>query len=333
MKPGCGRPMTTCALFLQRQVQSGAMTAPISNSSVIPIWFLHRETVRHQSTSKHPGPSSLELNRKRTIGTAIVTSMDEMEKSSSNMEATSSKRGSQPIGAWRRFRSFPNGVKLLFYDCLRYKNIHDASKTRLNAWTINHPYQKHHLKTTRNFFIIYDDELRPGRIPRRQYEEQRRTRLDIRTMLPLIIIWIPPIIGVLPPILAVTAPRQVLSRQFHGESEVEQYAQIEYKQRESVYQALGDMFWGAMQIHPKSVVEAFEDVTLGEDAAGPIVDPMILYSAFLDQYNSIPTESDKSNSSLKMPKGQMISIDDLPREYLVRFQLVERRRFCVCPTT
>ena len=67
---------------------------------------------------------------------------------------------SGPQSAWSRIKKFPDGVKRLYLDLLRYKSIHDASKTPLNAWTINHPHKKR--KEVRGFFI-YEDEIRPGR--------------------------------------------------------------------------------------------------------------------------------------------------------------------------
>jgi hypothetical protein len=67
--------------------------------------------------------------------------------------------------AMERMRNFPAGVKQLYKDMLRYKNIHDASRTRLNAWTIRKPLSRD--DDGRLPFIILDEELRPGRIPRR----------------------------------------------------------------------------------------------------------------------------------------------------------------------
>lgn len=67
--------------------------------------------------------------------------------------------------AMERMRNFPAGVKQLYKDILRYKNIHDASRTRLNAWTIQKPLSRG--DDSRLPFIIIDEEKRPGRIPRR----------------------------------------------------------------------------------------------------------------------------------------------------------------------
>jgi hypothetical protein len=201
-----------------------------------------------------------------------------------------------------RIQHFPEGVKELFHDCLRYKNIHDASKTPLNAWTIHHP---------KRGFFIFEDELRPGRIPRRQYEQQRQLRNDFRTMLPLVIIWIPPIIGFLPPILAMIAPRQVMSRHFHNPYEIISYAQIEYRQRKEVYIELGDMFWSSFQASTSSVNAVASSKGGPGDAGGPFfVDATaIYYTAFADDH--------RPNPASKIPPGIVSALDDLPREYLV----------------
>jgi hypothetical protein len=203
------------------------------------------------------------------------------DASISNKKTASIGRPQTGLG---RIRHFPEGVKELFHDCRRYKNIHDASKT---------------------------DKVRPGRIRRRQYEQQRQLRNDFRTMLPLVIIWIPPIIGFLPPILAMVAPRQVMSRHFHNPYEITSYAQIEYRQRKEVYIELGDMFWCSFQA-PTSTLNAVAFSKGGPgDAGGPFfVDAAaIYYTAFADDR--------RPNPASKIPPGIFSALDDLPREYLV----------------
>ena len=124
--------------------------------------------------------------------------------------------------------------------------------------------------------------------------------------MPLVILWIPPIIGFLPPILAVIAPRQVMSRHFHNVYEINWYAQIEYRQRREAYMELGELFWSMILVNVKKSSLIYE----AEDAAGPIFDGMILYSAFADHH-------DHPASDIHLPKGIFSSVDDLPREYLV----------------
>jgi hypothetical protein len=211
----------------------------------------------------------------------------------------------RPQTAWERFKNFPKGVKALLKDCIRYKNIHDASKTPLNAWTINSPMKAHN--RVRGFFV-YENELRPGRIPRRQFEQQRQLQQDFRIVMPLILIWIPPIIGFLPPILAMMAPRQVMSRQFNNDYESLYFNQIEYNQRKLSFMELGKMFWSnfpAIDLRKGYFQECPEDL------AGPILDGMFLYSAFCK-------ENPDPESFFQLSYGKACTaIRELPRGYLV----------------
>lgn len=211
----------------------------------------------------------------------------------------------RPQTAWERFKNFPKGVKALLKDCIRYKNIHDASKTPLNAWTIHSPLKKH--DDVRGFFV-YENELRPGRIPRRQFEQQRQLQHDFRIMVPLILIWIPPIIGFLPPIMAMLAPRQVMSRQFNNDYEALHFNEIEFNQRKASFANLGKMFWSNF---PAINLQKGYFQECPADLAGPILDGMFLYSAFCKQ-NPDP------GSSFQLSYGvACTTIRELPREYLV----------------
>lgn len=210
----------------------------------------------------------------------------------------------RPQTAWERFKNFPKGVKALLKDCFRYKNIHDASKTPLNAWTIKSPLKKQ--DGVRGFFV-YENELRPGRIPRRQFEQQRQLIHDFRIMVPLILVWIPPIIGFVPPILAMLAPRQVMSRQFNSEFEALYFNQIEYDQRKISFIDLGKMFW---EKYPSIDIRKGYIGHCPDDGAGPILDAMFLYSAFC-------AESYDPGSDLQLSCGKAFtSIRELPRNYL-----------------
>lgn len=225
--------------------------------------------------------------------------------------------GPRPQTKAERVTNFPKGVIALIKDCLQYKSIHDASKTPLNAWTINSPLLRHNkLSDGCRGFFIYEDEIRPGRIPRRQYEQQRQLQQDFRTMLPLILLWVPPIIGFVPPILAMFAPRQTMSRQFHNPYEIFWFNQIEYDQRRASFTKLGELFWSSFPlINVRKTVLYLED-ECRQDEAGPIMDGMVLYSAFCDD----PPRPDRGTGPaprLELPPGLYTSVQDLPREYLV----------------
>lgn len=211
--------------------------------------------------------------------------------------------------ALERAKEFPKGVKKLFQACLTYKNIHDASRTPLNAWTIDHPFRQHKPKRV---FSIYQDEVRPGRIPRRQFEQQRRLRSDIICMMPLVILWIPPIIGYLPMILFVMAPRQVLSRQFHNDYEVRHYAELEYYQRRQDYPALADLFFRLAMLGQQDGRHVEID-SAESDEAGPVMDALPFYSVFANRSGI--------THQYRLRRGVLATLDMLPREYIVQLAL------------
>jgi hypothetical protein len=199
-----------------------------------------------------------------------------------------------------------------------YKNINDASRTRLNAWTLDHPLNRKAPSKTE--FSVDVIGTRPGRIPRRQYEQQRRAAVDIGTSLPVILLWAVPVIGYVPMILGVAAPRQTLSRQFHNEYEIYHYAEIEYQQRKKEFSGLAEMFWKTTTLgHRASELNIPSDK---EDAAGPIIDALPLYSVFANDplYTMFANDKDAS-SKHQLVQGDLQSVDSIPRKYLVKLAL------------
>ena len=112
---------------------------------------------------------------------------------------------------------FPTSVQRLWKDWLLYQNIRDAAATPRNAWTV-HP-QRLSLQGALASGIVH------SHIPWRQREQQRRFREGVATVLPVVVLWMIPVVGYLPMLLAVAAPRQVLSRHFHNEYEQRLYNQ------------------------------------------------------------------------------------------------------------
>ena len=297
-----------------------------------------------------------------------TTSLDKIDS------FTTKLRRQYPI---ERVWNFPRGAKQLYLHALRYKNIHDASRTPLNAWTIDHPWKKtkawhedensesvgrkdeensssknnddgmnESVSTKKKImnkfgFLIYGNERRPGRIPRRQYEQQRQTMEDYKLMGILLALWMPPIIGDLPVLLAAFFPRQVLTRQFHNPYEWEAYAQMEYSQRKSAFIALGDQFWGTiLPPAPRTLSLLFQSMAHAdkehrEDAAGPMIDAIRLYAPFVDhnhgraeeQSTSAANSTSSGASKSKRNPANVLSgsVYKLPREYLV--SLVKTKEF------
>ena len=175
---------------------------------------------------------------------------------------------SGPVKWWERIRYFPSNVQQLYSDCIRVKNIYDASHTPNNAWT--------------NRFGVM------GRIPRRQQEQERLLMSDVRIVVPIIILWIPPIVGYLPLFAAIVCPRQALSRQFLNDYEKESFAILEMKQRQKFYAQLSSHMRASL-----SLVQPHADLPLvqwGEDAGGPLWDLEPLLDAFL-RTNLVHAES------------------------------------------
>jgi hypothetical protein len=233
--------------------------------------------------------------------------------SSIALESSDPSDGSKAIirPNWRpstlreRILNFPRGVRKLIKDYELYKNINDASRTRLNAWTLDHPLHKN--APSRTDFETNAIVTRPGRIPRRQYEQQRRAAVDIGTSAPVILLWAVPVIGYVPMILGVAAPRQVLSRQFYNEYEIYHYAELEYQQRKREFAGLVEMFW-------KSTVLGHRDIPWDkEDATGPIIDALPIYSIF--------TNHNDASSKDQLIEGALQSVESIPRKYLVKLAL------------
>ena len=216
----------------------------------------------------------------------------------------------RPSTLRERIVNFPRGVRRLMKDYDLYKNIHDASRTRMNAWTIDHPLNKK--APSKTDFKIHAIVTRPGRIPRRQYEQQRRATVDIGTSAPVILLWAVPVIGYVPMILGVAAPRQVLSRQFYNEYEIYHYAQIEYQQRKKEFSGLAEMFWNTTPLgHRASELIIPSDKE--ENAAGPIIDALPLYSIFAKHTDA--------SSKHELVQSALQSVDLIPRKYLVKLAL------------
>lgn len=86
--------------------------------------------------------------------------------------------------------------------------------------------------------VTFSNSIRPGRIPRRQYEHQRRLRDDLASCGPLVLLWLLPVVGSVFGVLGIAFPRLLLSRQFYTVEMLRSYQQIEFKQRLKYYEPL-----------------------------------------------------------------------------------------------
>lgn len=262
---------------------------------------------------KHTLPSTshfaLRSCRHKSTSSVPVDSSDPKEESNKSTVLVE-RPDWRPMTLRERILYFSRGAGKLMNDYKLYKNIHDASRTRLNAWTLNHPFNKKAVSVKPSH--IYDNEIYPGRIPRRQYEQQRRAAVDIGKVAPVVLLSALPFIGYLPMILAVAAPRQILSRQFHNEYEIHHFCQLEYQQRKREFAGLADFFWNTTVLgHRASELNIPWDK---QDAAGPIIDALPFYSIFVDNHTG-------TSSKHQLRQGALQSVDSMPREYLVKLAL------------
>ena len=210
----------------------------------------------------------------------------------------------RPQTAMERVKNFPLGVKALLRDCLRYQTV---AETPINSWCIEDSHGR---------------KVQLGKLPRRQYVQQHQLIRDFKKMLPLVIIWIPPIIGFLPTILAVVAPRQSMSRHFHNRYELETFAQIEYSQRFQAFPRLADMLCGPILLGSKSreaIAGSLLSDNWAEDDTEPTIDALTLYKTLFagDRIGDVASSLKIIDSRPGSFSSSAWSLKSLSRDYLV----------------
>ena len=124
-----------------------------------------------------------------------------------------------------------------------------------------------------------------GRIPRRQVEQQRMLRHDVRIALPLVILFIPPIIGYIPVLMAIITPRQWMSRHFFNDHERLLNASMEVDQRRQNSKALSQSLLTLLHMKHTNIPQRCNK----GDLAGPMLDLVPLYQ----QWDTILHPSDR----------------------------------------
>jgi hypothetical protein len=249
----------------------------------------------------------------------------------------------RPMTARARIARFPTAVWQLYRHCQRSDDIHQASRTRVNAWSRDHPLRRQkrqrklrlsHAPTLANnrqekeeslstLFYPDDDDAdpRPGRIPRRQYQQQVQIRKDLGVVLPVVALWMAPLVGYVPMCLAILAPRQVLTRHFYNAHEIQHYATLESHQRRTEFDAVTDACWSmasrtqqAPASYPDMLMPQLVDEDTRADATGPLLDTRALIAIFAHDEFIDPIPS-------PWRPGVLASVAALPRAYLVRLAL------------
>lgn len=209
----------------------------------------------------------------------------------------------RPMTLQERIKEFPASVKRLWKHYELYGNIHNASKTKRNAWSSDSPHNTplHQGNIGDNPYPIHHLKNRPGLVPRRQYEQQRQFIEALKLVSPTVLVWILPIVGTIPMVLAVAAPRQLLSRHFHNDFEVAEYARQEFSQRLQHFQTSAKLFQDLFGEPLRSLL-----LEGNGDAAGPILNALPLLTPFGNPANS---------------RKATIAIDGLSGGYLKSFAL------------
>lgn len=335
---------TTKCLLLARRLQNGSSLALGSPSSMRRHSLLplpSRNTRIIILTCRRCFASRLPNQEQSHRGSATTTTNQEVQEKEG---ASSSKSyldeviasGGRPMTVRERVLRFPKAILLLYYHCKRNQDIVDASCTKLNAWTINHPLRRRYRKfykddtsqkgndaaareqsqDSSNPFHIYQDEGTPGRIPRRQFEQHRRVRNDLSVVLPVVMLYAIPVVGYIPMVLAIIAPRQVLSHQFHNEFEKVYFPMLEYNQRRDEFPDLMEAFWKMTSTthKPETILQRCDNPQHEQnDAAGPWIEGL--------QFHSVFANLSGASHLYHLRRGVLSSVEIIPREYLTRLAL------------
>lgn len=227
------------------------------------------------------------------------------------------------MSLWARVKAFPDGLKKLYNDYMTYVHIEDASRTKLNAWTIRHPLSRRRWKKEKGVADNGKEFSRTtefgSRIPRRQQEHRRRVMQDLRMALPTALGSLLPFLGYAFIVLGITFPRIFLSRQFLTDEEIKKYAEMEYRLRLGYYFQLGEHFWNTLMINVRTLppieIEKY-------DAAGPIPkDILVFYQVF--EVND-RNENASEVQSLPLPMGIIMHFVSIPREHLETLAFASR---------
>jgi hypothetical protein len=212
-----------------------------------PITRLISRPIRTAASFRMNNDTPLEYTTPTTSRpfSSLPPSNNSNTSSSNNNNNSNTNR---PNKWWERMRDFPQNVQKLLDDVRRYHDINDAARS--GAWN--------------------------GRIPRRQAEQQRMVLQDLRIAVPLVLLWIPPIIGYVPLLMAMVSPRQWMSRQFFNDYEKLRNASIEVSQRRRYYSELAVHAWASMGL----LETKHAPIKSQGDLAGPVLDLVPLYRRF-----------------------------------------------------
>mmetsp|Transcript_16614 Transcript_16614/g.19248 ORF Transcript_16614/g.19248 Transcript_16614/m.19248 type:complete len:357 (-) Transcript_16614:59-1129(-) len=147
-------------------------------------------------------------------------------------------------------KSFPSGMKQLYYDLKTYQHIQDASKTKTNGWS------------------------KMKEMPRRQQEQQKRILREVQKVVVPATLAAVPILGNFFVILMALSPRFFLSDHFFSKNQVRLYVSDEYLRHLKHFKTCANEFWATMNTPssaPKDKIVKSLKIE-GYDKAGPIIE-------------------------------------------------------------
>jgi len=207
--------------------------------------------------------------------------------------------------SWEMFRSFPDGAKQLYYDCLTYQYINDASKNKHSSWQNIKTIQDKDKATKRWTKLphLHVNDHSIGYIPRRQKEQQRRLIKDLLSCAPVVTLWgIIPVFGNAFVVLGIIFPRLLLSRHFYNEEKMLLFLELEYIQKLVHYEKLASIIFTSNNFDLKSHAKSINSMG---DAAGLLL-----------------TEGDDLFKIIDYKQGDnSISLNTLSREHLLQLSL------------
>jgi hypothetical protein len=224
--------------------------------------WLHRPSFSFLVSSSSSSSSSILRD-----DTKQFSSWQQQHRQSSNQ---------QPVSWLERLGNFPKNVQRLSQDYFRIRDMYDAASTPRTDWT-------------KRFGCL-------GRIPRRQLEEEQQVYSDLKIVLPVVLLWLPPVIGNFPLILVLFFPRQFLCRQFLNTYEQEYFAVLECQQRQKYYNQLSVYISSSTHSLDQSDGEQY----LHHDSAGPIGD----LTSYWDAWTGIQSDSHWQTLALAMGYAQ-----------------------------
>lgn len=234
---------------------TGTATNPTTRTrSNDPSWSPYSRTDNPQSHRTHDRSSILS-----THGSGSTTTTHPLTTSSRQYHSTTRNKDPRYTSPtfFQLVRAIPAGLRSILKDVRTYRLIEDASRTKTNAWT--KPKRPQTRTRTHGSADAAEDD-RPGLIPRRQSEQQRRLLRELRLVALPLTFCLLPVVGNAFILGIILAPRYFLSDRFLEGGHVRSFRAKEWERRRGRFGSCAEGFGEG--VGGLVVVE--------EDRAGPV---------------------------------------------------------------